>query len=77
MTKRVLLGCVSCLCLMLVPVAALVISLGQVLESSVGSSISFFSLFPMHPLVLMLIVGIAIQGFAESFISPRYLEYFS
>ena len=24
-----------------------------------------------------MIVGIALQGFSESFISPRYLEYFS
>jgi MFS family permease len=25
----------------------------------------------------MLVLGIALQGFAESFVSPRYLEYFS
>lgn len=25
----------------------------------------------------MMVVGIAFQGFAETFISPRYLEYFS
>jgi MFS family permease len=36
-----------------------------------------FGLISLHPLTLMMIIGIAIQGFAECFISPRYLEYFS
>jgi len=31
----------------------------------------------MHPLTVMMTLGIAIQGFAECFISPRFLEYFS
>jgi MFS family permease len=31
----------------------------------------------MHPVALMMIIGIALQALAESFISPRYLEYFS
>jgi len=31
----------------------------------------------MHPVAFMMVVGIAFQGFAESFISPRYLEFFS
>jgi len=31
----------------------------------------------MHPVAFMMIVGIAFQGLAESFISPRFLEYFS
>lgn len=31
----------------------------------------------MHPVALMMIVGIMFQGMAESFISPRFLEYFS
>ncbi len=63
--------------MLLVPVAAFVISMGQAMEGAVGSSISFFGLFTAHPLVITLVVGIALQGFAESFISPRYLEYFS
>lgn len=63
--------------MLLVPVAALMIALGQVLAASVGESLSIAGLFTVHPLVLMLVVGVALQGFAESFISPRYLEYFS
>jgi dipeptide/tripeptide permease len=31
----------------------------------------------MRPVAFMMVVGIAFQGLAESFISPRYLEYFS
>ena len=31
----------------------------------------------LHPVAFMMVVGIAIQGLAESFISPRFLEYFS
>ena len=31
----------------------------------------------LHPVAFMMIVGIGFQGLAESFISPRFLEYFS
>lgn len=31
----------------------------------------------MHPIALMMIIGIALQALGESFISPRYLEFFS
>ncbi len=34
-------------------------------------------LLGLHPLTVMMILGIAIQGLAECFISPRFLEYFS
>jgi len=34
-------------------------------------------LLGLHPVAFMMIVGIAFQGLAESFISPRFLEYFS
>ncbi len=33
--------------------------------------------FAVHPLTLMMVVGIAIQGLAECFLSPKYLEYAS
>ncbi len=35
------------------------------------------SILGLHPVAFMMIVGIAFQGLAESFISPRFLEYFS
>jgi len=31
----------------------------------------------MHPITLMMIIGISIQGIAECFLSPKYLEYAS
>jgi dipeptide/tripeptide permease len=31
----------------------------------------------VHPITLMMVIGIAIQGFAECFLSPKYLEYAS
>ncbi|PIE90710.1 MAG: MFS transporter [Acidobacteria bacterium] len=42
-----------------------------------GNMMSEEPILGLHPVALMMIVGIAFQGLAESFISPRYLEYFS
>lgn len=55
--------------MILVPVAALVMSTGNLLGSE--------PIFGMHPITLMLILGIMLQGLCECFITPRYLEYFS
>jgi dipeptide/tripeptide permease len=62
--------------LFIIPFTALVIALGSLLESVWGASISL-GLFSMHPLVLMIIIGIALQGLAECFLSPKFLEYAS
>lgn len=63
--------------MIIMPLSALVMAMSQNLESITGSSIDIFGLFTMHPLTLMMIVGIGIQGLAECFISPRFLEYFA
>ncbi len=42
-----------------------------------GNMIDAGELLGLHSIAFMMIVGIAFQGLAESFISPRYLEYFS
>lgn len=63
--------------MLLMPISAFAMSLGSSLQQVTGDQISIFGFFTLHPLTVMLIVGIAIQGFAECFISPRYLEYFS
>jgi dipeptide/tripeptide permease len=63
--------------MILMPIAALAMSLGQSLESMTGNAVSILGLFILHPLTIMMVVGIGIQGLAECFISPRYLEYFS
>jgi len=31
----------------------------------------------MHPIAFMMVIGIVLQGLAESFISPRFLQFFS
>ncbi len=63
--------------MILMPFSALAMSAGPLLESYTGSELSVFGAFMMHPLTLMMIIGISIQGLAECFISPRFLEYFS
>ncbi len=45
--------------------------------AKIVNAISFFGVFTLVPLSIMMIVGIAIQGLSECFISPRFLEYFS
>lgn len=42
-----------------------------------GNFVGGDAILGLHPVAFMMIVGIAFQGLAESFISPRFLEYFS
>jgi LPXTG-motif cell wall-anchored protein len=42
-----------------------------------GNFVGSDAILGLHPIAFMMIVGIAFQGIAESFISPRYFEYFS
>lgn len=55
----------------IMPVSAFAMAAGNMLG---GDTMGFIN---MHPVAFMMIVGIAFQGLAESFISPRFLEYFS
>jgi dipeptide/tripeptide permease len=61
----------------LMPLSALLMASSPVLESLTGQSVSIFGLISAHPVTVMMITGIVVQGLAECFISPRYLEYFS
>lgn len=54
----------------IMPVSAFCMAAGNLLPA--GSE-----LLGLHPVAFMMITGIAFQGLAESFISPRFLEYFS
>jgi len=60
----------------LMPISAIVMSLGTWLQHKSGNHIDILSI-ALHPIAIMMIAGIMIQALAESFISPRYLEYFS
>ncbi len=56
----------------IMPVSALAMAYGNMLDGNVD-----LGFVTMHPVAFMMIVGIVFQGLAESFISPRFLEYFS
>lgn len=60
----------------LIPISALMISLSPLLQDAFGTSINFGAI-AMHPITIMMILGIALQGFAECFLSPRFYEYAS
>lgn len=53
----------------IMPVSALFMAAGNLMPEG--------NIIGMHPVAFMMVVGIAFQGFAETFISPRFLEYFS
>jgi len=63
--------------MLLMPLSALLMASSSILESFAGESVSVFGFFNAHPVTIMMIAGIVVQGLAECFISPRYLEYFS
>lgn len=54
----------------IMPISALCMASGNLLDP--GRTI-----LTMHPVAFMMVVGIVFQGLAETFISPRFLEYFS
>ena len=55
--------------MLIMPFSALCMAMGNLMGSG--------PILGMHPVALMMVAGIALQGLAECFISPRYLEYFS
>lgn len=58
--------------LALVPLSAACMALTPLLGPSVD-----LAGYALHPITVLMVVGIAIQGFGECFLSPRYLEYAS
>jgi len=57
----------------IMPVSALLMSAGNLM----GGEMIDLGFMEIHPVAFMMIIGIIFQALAESFISPRYLEYFS
>ena len=53
----------------IMPLSAFCMAMGNMMEGG--------EILGMHPIAFMMVIGIVFQGLAESFISPRYLEYFS
>lgn len=62
--------------LALAPLSAAAIGLGPFLQDRTGSEVSF-GLFTLHPFTVALCLGIALQGFAECFLAPKFMEYAS
>ncbi len=56
----------------IMPVSALLMASGNLIHGSID--LGFMS---MHPIAFMMVIGIMFQGLAETFISPRFLEFFS
>jgi len=62
--------------LFIIPFTALVIALTPMVESATGGPIDL-GFVQVPPLILMVIIGIGLQGLAECFLSPKFLEYAS
>jgi hypothetical protein len=62
--------------MLLMPFSAAAMAFSTTLMDHTGGLVSF-GIVALHPVTVMMIVGIGIQGLAECFISPRFLEYFS
>ena len=62
--------------LMIIPVTAFVIALSPSLAAAAGPEVGIFGAV-FHPITVTLILGIGLQGLAECFLSPRFLEYAS
>jgi dipeptide/tripeptide permease len=60
----------------MIPITALIFSLSPVLQRAFGDSIDILGIM-FHPITIMMVLGIAFQGLAECFLSPRYLEFAS
>jgi len=61
------------LALLISPLAALPVALAP----SLGTGPVNLGFVSVHPIMLMLVIGIIFQGLGECFLSPRYLEYAS
>ena len=63
--------------LLIIPISALSISLSPALEAVAGDSVSIVGRVALHPITVVVVIGIALQGLAECFLSPKFLEYAS
>ncbi len=62
--------------LMIIPFTALIIACAPLLQKYTGQSIDIGAL-SVHPMILAIVIGIALQGLAECFLSPKWLEFAS
>ena len=62
--------------LLIIPFTALVVSIAPMIEVATGGNINL-GITTIHPMILMFVVGIGLQGLAECFLSPKWLEFAS
>lgn len=62
--------------LAIIPFSALSMALAPFLQRAYGNSVDIIG-FSMHPITVMAIIGIALQGLGECFLSPKFLEFAS
>ncbi len=62
--------------LFIIPFTALIIALSPMVEGITGRSVNLW-IIAVHPISLMIAIGIGFQGLAECFLSPKFLEYAS
>ena len=62
--------------LFIIPLSALTISFSPLLEEAFGREMTLLGI-STHAITITLCTGIALQGLAECFLSPRFLEYAS
>ncbi|HRX83912.1 MAG TPA: MFS transporter [Phycisphaerae bacterium] len=63
--------------LFIIPLSALSIALTPTVAAGIGDTVNLTSTFQLPTLALMVAIGIALQGLAECFLSPKFLEYAS
>jgi len=63
--------------LFIIPLSALSIASSPILESAAGRAVPILGLFSLHPITVAIMIGIGLQGLAECFLSPKFLEYAS
>ncbi len=61
----------------IMPLSALAVAFSPILESMAGSNIEILGKIAMHPITIMMAVGVGLQGLGECFLQPRFLEYIS
>lgn len=63
--------------LAIIPCSALAVAVAPWLKTYAGEQVNFFGWFSLHHVTVMAIFGIAIQGLAECFLSPKFMEFAS
>jgi len=63
--------------LTIIPLSALTVALSPLFASAVGGNQVNLGFAVAHPITVMVILGIGLQGVAECFLSPKWLEFAS